>query len=244
MSSCLGRDAACGTTDQLMGTVQGWESPAQLSVNWPYSCATQCIGSRRGRIDALRQWTSWLLTPKFRRWADWHGQWPSLCQPAVPEQRGWGCGAGFAPLTVPLLSRGSEMMFLQEWMLCQPCRATALEGAACACGYWSLLAALWMLSLPFPSAEVFVWVLWEMWEGKDWVGQYWVTLVQSTHFIAHWKWARVSFPLCGAAVGGRGARSSEMPVDRLCSLIYPDSKIKIIIRRLCISWVLLPERLI
>lgn len=162
MSSCLGRDAACGTTDLLMGTVQGWESPAQLGINWPYSCATQCIGSRRERIDALRQRTSWLLTPKFRRWADWHGQCSAVCQPAVPEQRGWGCGAGFAPLTALLLSRGSEIMFLQAWMLCQPCRAAALEGAACACGYWSLLAALWMLgggsllSPPFPSAEVFV----------------------------------------------------------------------------------------
>lgn len=32
------------------------------------------------------------------------------------------------------------MMFLQEWMLCQPCRAAALEGAGCACGCLSLLA--------------------------------------------------------------------------------------------------------
>lgn len=97
---------------------------------------------------------------------------------------------------------------------------------------------------PFPSAEVFVWVLWEMWERKDWVGQSWITLVQSADFIAHWKWARVSVPHLWNNSWRQRGKDFQNVTELIGYAPSSPQQQKKILGGFAFSWVLLPEGLI
>lgn len=115
MSFCLGRDGDC----------------AGLGVTTPTQHRLALL------LCHLRHWTSWLLTAKLQNSG---GELKGMASASgVPASwaEGLGLWGRICTTEALVLSRGSRMMFLQEWMLCQPCRAAVLEGAGCACGYWS-----------------------------------------------------------------------------------------------------------
>lgn len=106
--------------------------------------------------------------------------------------RGWGCGAAFAPRTAPVLSRGSRMMFLQEWVLCQPCRAAALGELAVPGGMdLSLLSSgcreegALPLSWGFCLSSVGN-------VGKEGLSGAVLDYISAVSWLYCWKWARVS----------------------------------------------------
>lgn len=99
-----------------------------------------------------------------------------------------------------------------------------------------------LLSQHFPSAEVFAWILLERWKGKDWIKLCYINEVNSLYCTFEMDWS-VCHPSVGQQLKAEGWWLLKFHwVDRLCSLIYPNSKKKIIVR-FCINWVLLTEGL-